>query len=284
VDVSVIIPTRGDGRWLMGCLASVARQSGNLEIEVCLVNDGGPDLEPVLAKFPDLRIRYERFPYPKGQVAARNAALNMVSGRYIAFLDDDDRWLPAHLAELVRAQRHGPVLAYTDVEVVWLRDLAAGPRPVRRMPLAWQDAKGMLRAWNPIPPSAVLYPASWHNELGAFDTRAGHYWDWDWWLRAAASHPFVRVPQALTLYAVREDGGNESARPELMRPDLDYLIAKHGLGPLPSSNFARMATDPVLASQCARTDLVWDGTNVWHESNFICRETNGAGAEGRSGG
>jgi teichuronic acid biosynthesis glycosyltransferase TuaG len=97
--VSIITPVFNAERWLEDMLASVAAQSFT-NWEHLLVDDGSTDSSAALierAARADPRIRLLRMPGNGGPARARNAALELAKGRYIAFLDADDLWLPAKL-------------------------------------------------------------------------------------------------------------------------------------------------------------------------------------------
>lgn len=78
------------------------------DIEIIVVNDGSTDnTEQVVTSIPDQRIRYVRCETNRGPGAARNEGLRVAQGKYIAFLDSDDEWLPEKLkkqVELMDAQ------------------------------------------------------------------------------------------------------------------------------------------------------------------------------------
>lgn len=263
--VSVIIATRNRLMDLRACLSAILQQEGNFNLEVCIVNDGGASIEPVVAEFQQLDIRYLDLPVNRGQVTARNEALKLATGEYIALCDDDDRWLPEHVAALLeRLKAERAALAYTDCELVWVRRGHHQWTVGRREPFAWRDANVLLRMTNPIAPSSVLYPKEIHEQIGDFDVTMSHYWDWDFWLRTLEVGPITRVPSCLTLYGVYEDGSNVSANPAKMSPALDRLIHKHGLGPLPTSNFPMMLEDDDLKPYQAVTETPWDGSHeIW---------------------
>lgn len=255
--------TRDRLRQVAACLRAIANQTVDASIEVCIVNDGGQPVQaiaeavrhvrPMPVKVLDLSIHL-------GQSAARNKALALAEGEFVAWCDDDDRWLPDHLSALLAAAQAGPCLAYTDAEIVWMDETPHGQVVVEhRAPFAWRDAARLLRTYNPIVPSSVLYPRRLHEQIGGIDESVGHYWDWDLWLRAQQVVPISRVPTCLTLYRVWSDGSNTSADTQQMRPDLQHLCDKHQLGTLPTSNFGRMTTDLDLKSHQADTRFVWDG-------------------------
>lgn len=81
--------------------------------ELIIVDDGSTDntaevIEQLLANF-DRPVRYIR-QANQGAYGARNTGLDHVTGRYVAFYDSDDQWLPHHLADCVEAlERHPEV-------------------------------------------------------------------------------------------------------------------------------------------------------------------------------
>lgn len=95
--VSVVIPTRNRPELLVRAVESVAGQSyRNLEIIVVI---DGPDAETetALRALADVRLRVLPLPESRGGSDARNAGIAAAQGEWIAFLDDDDEWLPEKL-------------------------------------------------------------------------------------------------------------------------------------------------------------------------------------------
>lgn len=92
--VSVVIPTHNRAQLLARAIHSVLAQSySNLEIVV--VDDASGDNTPeTVESFGDSRIRYLRHQTNKGGSAARNTGIGASTGEFIAFLDDDDEWVP----------------------------------------------------------------------------------------------------------------------------------------------------------------------------------------------
>lgn len=265
--ISVIIPTFNRSAQLVSCLEAIERQQADVQIQVCIANDGGEPVQHVLEPFVGLDVQVVDLPGRSGQVAARNAALNRAEGDFVALCDDDDRWLPGHLAELLKACRtleHGRGLAYTDTELVWIGTATDNTDVLHREVFAFQDAKAMLLHYNPIVPSSVLFSREMSKELNGFDESMGHYWDWDFWLRASGLGRIQRVARCLTLYQIDVKGSNQSAVPERMSPDLARLCQKHQLGEIPPSNFARMLKTSGLEHNRALSEVVWDGDKgIW---------------------
>lgn len=100
--VSVVIPAYNAAEYIGEALDSVFAQTFN-DYEVIIVNDGSPDtdeLERALEPYRE-RIRYIK-QENHGAAHARNTALRVARGRFIAFLDADDLWLPNYLAEQMK--------------------------------------------------------------------------------------------------------------------------------------------------------------------------------------
>lgn len=96
--VSVIIPTHNRPELLKRALASVVSQSYQ-DFEAIVVDDGvlqRTDL--IVASFGDPRIKYIHHETERGGSAARNTGIRAARGLFIAFLDDDDEWVPEKLA------------------------------------------------------------------------------------------------------------------------------------------------------------------------------------------
>jgi len=102
-QVSIITPVYNAASWLPATIASVRAQT-LADWEQLLVDDGSTDDSIAIiqsAAAQDPRHRLLRTPMNSGPSAARNLALDSAQGRFIAFLDADDLWLPEKLAQCV---------------------------------------------------------------------------------------------------------------------------------------------------------------------------------------
>lgn len=114
-DVSVVIPAFNAERFLQRAVASVRAQTCGA-FEIVVVDDGSTDGTAALAerlREEDDRIIVVRLPANRGVAAARNAALAIARGAWIAPLDADDAFAPARLETLLREARalHADMLA-----------------------------------------------------------------------------------------------------------------------------------------------------------------------------
>jgi glycosyltransferase involved in cell wall biosynthesis len=113
--VSIVLPTYERGPLIGRSIRSVLGQTYT-DFELIVVDDGSTDATAEeVARFGDPRIRYIRLDQNRGAAAARNVGIRQALGRFIAFQDSDDEWLPAKLALHMDAfARCGP-----DVGVVY---------------------------------------------------------------------------------------------------------------------------------------------------------------------
>lgn len=104
--VSIVIPTYRRLELLERALKSVLRQTF-VDFEVLVVDDNGIDhpsqlaVEQMIKGINDDRFRYLPNDDSLGGGAARNVGIQHAEGKYIAFLDDDEDWLPEKLSKQV---------------------------------------------------------------------------------------------------------------------------------------------------------------------------------------
>jgi cellulose synthase/poly-beta-1,6-N-acetylglucosamine synthase-like glycosyltransferase len=116
--VSVVIPAHNSASLLPGAIFSVQQQTLQ-DIELLLVDDASTDESwEIMTRAAELdrRVRPLRRARNGGVSAARNEALRVARGRYVAFLDSDDAILPQRLERLVAlAEASGADLMADDL-------------------------------------------------------------------------------------------------------------------------------------------------------------------------
>jgi glycosyltransferase involved in cell wall biosynthesis len=186
-DVSVIIPAYNTSPYIAATIQSVLAQTYS-SYEVIVVNDGSPDtpaMERALAPFRD-RIVY-LVQETRGVSAARNAALRVARGRYVALLDSDDAWEPDYLAVQVAALEADPTLAlvYPNALIVGdhphagrtYMDICPSSGPVTFQAVLTQRCQVFVSAL--IRRTAI-------ERVGGFDPELRSVEDFDLWLRLLA--------------------------------------------------------------------------------------------------
>lgn len=106
--VSVIIPTYNRSDLLSRALRSVLSQS-HYRLECIVVDDASTDAtRTVVEQFEDDRLVYLRHDTNRHVSAARNTGIARAKGNLVAFLDDDDEWLPTKLEKQVSLMQVSP--------------------------------------------------------------------------------------------------------------------------------------------------------------------------------
>jgi glycosyltransferase involved in cell wall biosynthesis len=101
--VSIVLPTYERAALLGRSIRSVLQQTYE-DFDLIVMDDGSTDdTAAEVARFSDPRVRYIRLETNQGAAAARNAGIRQSTGRFLAFQDSDDEWLPAKLERHMRA-------------------------------------------------------------------------------------------------------------------------------------------------------------------------------------
>ena len=138
-----------------------------------------------------------------GTAAARNAGIAVASGAYVAFLDQDDVWLPRKLERQLHVLERAPDvgLVYTDSLIVAEDGTRLGcfseRHPMRRGRLFEE-----MIVDSGIPFSTVLMRRGVLDEVGRFRTRFRYVEDLDLILRVAARYPIDVVAEPLAKYRI----------------------------------------------------------------------------------
>jgi glycosyltransferase involved in cell wall biosynthesis len=202
-QVSVIIAVHNGAPTIGRALSSVFAQTLPA-FEVIVVDDGSTDeTASVLASYGD-RIRMIRQPN-RGVSASRNAGIRASRGEYIAFLDDDDEWMPEKLARCAPVLDQDPdcVLAYTGAFRV---DQSGRPMPNQDSKTGGVDSPTLAQMlespWNVVPSQFMVRRATAERCAG-FDERLTTCEDLYFLLLARAHGHFRFVPDALVRKTTR---------------------------------------------------------------------------------
>jgi glycosyltransferase involved in cell wall biosynthesis len=174
--ISCIVPVYNGERFLSEALDSMLSQTHS-PIEVIVVDDGSTDGTPqVVARYGD-RVRSIR-QENAGPVIARNTGLGAAKGRFIAFLDADDKWSPDKLERQVAFLQANPQVdaCVTHVQNFWEEELASE-----------QEAFKEHKRGRPIPgyvTQTLLARREAFEKVGEFNTELAHGDSADWFLRA----------------------------------------------------------------------------------------------------
>ncbi|MDR7523072.1 MAG: glycosyltransferase [Armatimonadota bacterium] len=197
--VAVVIPTRNRPAFLEEAVASVLGQDYR-DLEVLVVDDGSedPGANIRVVERCDGPVRYVRRERRGGPSAARNTGIAASDSEFVAFLDDDDVWLPSKLGRQVRVFDGGPPgqdrLGVVYCGHLWI-EATSGRVQVRRMPHI-RTTEDLFRArYNII--QTVLVRRSCIEEVGGFDENMAFQENLEFLVRVSQRWHFGRVDEEL---------------------------------------------------------------------------------------
>ena len=193
--VSVIIPTYNRGWILKEAIDSVLSQTFT-DYELIVVDDGSTDNTTDILKFyPEIKlIRQEN----RGVSAARNMGVKASSGKYLAFLDSDDLWLPGKLEKQVNFFDKNPDADICQTEEIWIRNgTRVNPKKKHLKPSGMIFEKCLELCL--VSPSAVMMTREVFDEAGGFDETLPACEDYDLWLRITCRYPVYLIEEPLTI-------------------------------------------------------------------------------------
>lgn len=205
---SVVIAAYNAESTIEQAISSVIVQTRQ-DFELVVVDDGSTDdtaarVAPFLA---DRRVIFKRQPNA-GPSAARNAALDLASGRYVSVLDSDDLFLPSYLESMVEALESTPAAGFAFTRM-WVLERVTNrirKRPWSPAARPIDDREEFLRALlqtNFVCGLATVRRAV-IDQVGAFDPTLFASEDYDLWLRIVAhGYTAAYVPGPLCICSER---------------------------------------------------------------------------------
>ncbi len=221
IEVSTIIPAYNAERSIAQAINSALSQDFEAH-EVVVVNDGATDSTATILNGYNGKIQVVT-QSNRGVSAARNAGVRRSTGKYLAFLDSDDMWLPEKLATMVSALKRNPQasLAFSEYSFFDNRDAENDGSSIGHAPSMEEMLTEPLL---PILPSSLVIPREMFERVGGFceafrGAGAGEEWSILLFLRELGE--FVHVPYKLTLYRAGQSGD----RADKYAPNLPIFIA-----------------------------------------------------------
>jgi glycosyltransferase involved in cell wall biosynthesis len=218
--VSVVIPTYNRAPMLREAIQSVLDQTYS-EHEIIVVDDGSTDnTREVVNKFSDKRVRYV-FQENRGRSNARNHGISLAQGRYIAFLDSDDVFVPAKLEKQVSCMEKNPgvLLSHTsylriDANEEYIKEVTSGTFSGKVYP--------NIMRWCPIATPTVMILREALGESLRFEESIHIGEDIILWAQLAKKSPFIGITEPLT--KVRMHRNNAAFDPHAQITGLTNIV------------------------------------------------------------
>jgi glycosyltransferase involved in cell wall biosynthesis len=225
--VSVVLPTHNRPQSVVRAAASVLDQSVG-ELELIVIDDGSAlPAEQTLGKLRDERMRILRSDMPLGPARARNLGLEVATGSWIGFQDDDDEWLPGKLEKQLEVADR----VDRDTGVVYCsfwREFAGGRRTLggRRPRRASGNVLAELLRGNFVALPAALVRREAFDRIGRFDPSLPCFEDWELFIRLAEHYRFEHLDEPLLLAFDTPRSVNKSSH-RLRATAVERILERH---------------------------------------------------------
>jgi len=216
--VSVIVPTYNRASMLVRAIDSVLSQTFK-NLEVLIVDDASTDnTGSIIEQLSDSRIRYLRHKTNRGGSAARNTGIQAATGKYIAFLDDDDEWEADKTeCQLEALKRYDVVLCTSDQEVRKLR---------RYSNKKTVDLEDLRRGRFTAGGTGVLMAKTKIFREVMFDENLPRYQDWDVFIRIAKNHKIGYLNKPLIRYNRGSHERITNVARRIQSSDIEQLVSE----------------------------------------------------------
>lgn len=231
--VSVVIATYNRASILGKAIESVLCQTYD-SYEIIIVDDGSTDdTLSVVSKYESSRIKYV-YQENNGRSSARNRALSLIQGEYVAFLDSDDMYFPQKLELQVELLENNPAfgMSYTSARVsdeygneIFKDGVAdGGGAYYRAINSGWLHDKIAFYLPVTILLPTVMVRRDILNHVGGFDESLSRFEDTDLWRRISKVTQIIALDEPLT--TVLTHSGNRMESPEEVYQSLSSYIRK----------------------------------------------------------
>lgn len=224
--VSIIIPTYNRAYLIERSIKSVLDQTYK-DFEVIIVDDASTDnTEEIIRLFENNKIKYVKNETNKGANAARNTGLQLSKGKYVAFQDSDDEWLPTKLEKQINILIHSdPKIGVVYTGYYRIKNNVREYIPSSSIVQKEGDLHSVLLKKNFIGMPTVVIKKECFEKVGMFDERLPRLQDWEMWIRISKHYEFKFIDTPLVLAHYQQDSitNNQNAVKEALK----IIVEKH---------------------------------------------------------
>lgn len=219
--VSVIMPSYNTANFIEESINSVLNQTYQ-NFEIIIVDDCSTDnTDEVVEGIKDERIKYIKNEKNSGAAVSRNRALREAKGKWIAFLDSDDVWLPEKLETQINFMKNGGYkFSYTQYEEIdeesnLTGTQVTGPKKITKAGMYNYCWPGCL---------TVMYDSDAVGLIQIADLKKNN--DYAMWLKAIEKADCYLLPEKLARYRIRSGSISRHSKLKLIKHH--YLLYKVG--------------------------------------------------------
>lgn len=238
--LSVIIPTYNRACYVLDCMNAL-KESRVDGLEIIVADDGSTDDTREVVARVDPSAKYHWQPNTGTPSTARNEGFKLSTGKYVAFLDCDDGWLPEVPRKAVELLERYPEVdvLFADAKmgnltqgfVSWIQEAGQQiffdlphrePEPGFRI-LERRPFLRRMAVRNPVFIGACILRREVFERSGGFLPCLRGAADWDLWLRLATRHTYGFMNEPLAIYT--RHGDNMSSNMDHMSEEFCEALA-----------------------------------------------------------
>lgn len=268
-EVTVVIPAHNRAGFLPEAIDSCIEQSG-IETEVIVVDDASQDETRDVLAACGTSITAIHLEKSIERGAARNLGARSGSGRFVAFLDSDDKWYPDKL------QRQLSVMNSAAVSITGIDMIDETGRPMGRTLLPPKDGHRQVFLFNPYPagPSTLVIERELFLSLGGFpeERQVQGSEDWLFFMSLAIKRQEIAaLREPLVHYRVHQNNFSADI-PAVARSTWNATVwaETHGLVGDRGARRLRARTAGMIARQYARRGE-WSPARDWFKRSWQTR-------------
>lgn len=221
--VSIIMPSYNTAKEIEASISSIQNQTYE-NWELIIVDDcSTDDTDEVVKRITDKRIKYMKNEKNSGAAVSRNRALREAKGRWIAFLDSDDLWLPEKLEKQIKfMEDNNYKFSFTDYKIVFSNGEKSpykyiGPNVV---------TKSMMWRYCYFSTITVMYDREAIGLVQIADIKKNN--DYAMWLKIIEKANCYRYPEVLSIYCKRENSISSGSKLKLIKHH--YIMFRKACG------------------------------------------------------
>ncbi len=223
--VSIVMPSYNTGQYIGDSIESILSQT-HKNWELIIVDDCSTDNSmEVIRSYNDPRIVLLQNKKNSGAAISRNYALREAKGKWIAFLDSDDTWVPEKLEKQIKFMKDNNYsFTFTDYRIClngeWLPYINTGPNFVN---------KRRMYDYCYFSTITVMYDRKKIGLIQIADLRKNN--DYAMWLQAIEKSNAYRLPECLSYYIKHDGSVSSGSKAKLIK--WHYILFRKGLGKNP---------------------------------------------------
>ena len=196
--ISVIIPTRNRAEKLVNAIRNVNKQK-LVNVEIIIVDDDSKDTTKEVVskiKLKQSNIKYFKNKTKKGAAFSRNFGAKKATGKYIAFLDDDDFWLKDKLFEQLKMMKQDQQISAISCNF-FVKNLRSS---IKSKICEINNKQNLLKS-NIFGGASVIFVTKENfTKINGFDISLPSGQDWDLWIRLNKIGKIKVIKKSLVVY------------------------------------------------------------------------------------